>query len=193
MEWAAAGSFTEASRTPSAIDSIVLHTTEGRYVEAESFAANQARNYLGNVRYFRSNDRKVSAHFVVGPGGELTWMVAEEDIAHTQTYYNRRAIGIECAGWGRDERTWTPELLDTLVELCAYLCERWEVVPEHPEGTAQTGPWSRRTAEGEYRFEGTGLVGHDQVQPWNKSDPGPHFPWDEFCERVRARLERGGP
>lgn len=190
--WVPAGSFRRSDRGPGEVTAIVIHTTEGRYNEEESFAANQARNFRGNVNYFRNNDRRVSAHFVMGPNGEICQMVNEGDIAATQTYYNSRAIGIECAGWSRRKQTWTPELLDSLVNLTAYLCVKWEVPAYHPEGTAYEGPYSMTNDEGEQRFAGAGLVGHYQVQPWNKTDPGPHFPWDEFCERVRERIREYG-
>lgn len=190
--WVPAASFRKAQRGPNEITAIVIHTTEGRFLPDDTFAENQARNFRGNVNYFRRNDRNVSAHFVIGPNGEVCQMVNETDIAATQTYYNERAIGIECAGWGSRENTWTPKLLEALVDLTAYLCVKWEVPAYHPEGTAYEGPHQILLDNGSQRFTGQGLVGHFQVQPWNKSDPGPHFPWEEFGERVRERIRAYG-
>ncbi|MEX2381496.1 MAG: N-acetylmuramoyl-L-alanine amidase, partial [Opitutales bacterium] len=116
----------------------------------------------------------------------------ETDIAATQTYYNGRAIGIECAGWSRRSETWTPELLEALVNLTAYLCAKWEVPAYHPEGTAHEGSNRIALDNESQQFTGQGLVGHFQVQPWNKSDPGSHFPWEEFGERVRERIREYG-
>lgn len=192
MAWVPAGPFRKGSRTPEDIVAIVIHTTEGRFNEERTHEENQARNFSGVINYFRGNDRNVSAHYVIGPKGEICQMVNETDVAHTQTYYNGRAIGIECAGWSRRPETWTPEMLDSLVELCAYLCVKWEVSPYHPEGTAYEGEYSMFLDEDTRRFTGAGLIGHFQVQPWNKTDPGPHFPWEDFSERVRARIVEFG-
>lgn len=192
MAWVPAGHFRKAQRTPATVDSIVIHTTEGGWRQGMSHEDNQFRAFLGNINYFKRNDRSVSAHYVMGPSGEICVMVNETDIAHTQTYYNARAFGIECVGWGRRPETWTPEMLESLVQLCAYLCVKWEIPAYQPEGTAYVGPWSTPFGESDYRFNGPGLLGHYQMQPWNKSDPGPHFPWDEFTERVRARIREFG-
>ncbi|MFG0328769.1 MAG: N-acetylmuramoyl-L-alanine amidase [Phycisphaerales bacterium] len=257
MTWVASPHFRRAEggpRTAAEVDAIVLHTTEGRYDEAESFEVNQARNYAGVVRYFQNNDRQVSAHFVIGPAGEITQMVDVGDIAHTQTYYNARSIGIECAGWSDRPETWTPAMLESLVELVSWLAVEWEVPLERPEGDAYSGPWSivdpvayeellaeavAAAAADELeaadapvigdgspddarptigtggfdadpspttgasttgalsiddrparRFNGAGLVGHYQIQPWNRTDPGPYFPWAWFEAQVRRRVER---
>jgi N-acetyl-anhydromuramyl-L-alanine amidase AmpD len=193
MDWVPSAHFRAAARTPADIDAIVVHTTEGLYRPGVPHAQNQRRSYVGTIAYFRRNDRNVSAHFVIGPGGEVTQMVREQDIAHATTYYNARSIGIECAGWGDRAETWTPELYDRLVELCAYLCVTWDVPIVHPEGTAYESPHSVPTDDPQRpRFDAPGLVGHFQVQPWNKADPGPHFPWADFVARVAERARGHG-
>ena len=190
--WVSAGSFRKAERTPEDVVAIVIHTTEGSYNKERSFAANQARNFRGNVNYFRKNERNVSAHFVIGPNGEICQMVNETDVAHTQTYYNDRAIGIECAGWAGRKETWTPELLDSLVNLVAFLSVKWEIPAYQPEGTAHEGPNRIEIENKRPEFTGAGLVGHYQVQPWNKTDPGKPFPWEEFEKRVQDRIREFG-
>ncbi len=192
MAWVPAGPFRSSDRTKNDVTAIVIHTTEGRYLEEQTFPENQNRNFAGVVNYFKDNNRNVSSHYVLGPNGEICVMVNEKDVAHTQTYYNGRAFGIECAGWSRNPETWTPELMESLVNLCAYLCVKWEIPAYHPEGTAYEGPWSLVIDEETKRFTGPGLVGHFQVQPWNKSDPGEHFPWEEFSKRVRERIRSYG-
>lgn len=188
MSWVAAGSFRSSDRTPADVTTIVIHTTEGRYDPGLSFAANQANNYRNTIRYFQKNDRNVSTHFMLGPNGEICQMVNERDVAFTQTYYNGRSIGIECAGWSGRPETWTPELMEALVKLTAHLCVEWGVTPYQPEGTAYEGPNRVVLANGDQRFTGEGLVGHFQIQPWNKTDPGPHLPWEEFGQRVREKI-----
>ncbi len=189
MDWVPSPHFRQGVRTPLTVDSIAIHTTEGNFLDGLSHAENQQRNYVGTINYFTDNDRNVSSHFLLGPGGEITQMVREDDIAHTTTYYNARSFGIECAGWSGRPETWTPELLDSLVELCAYLSVTWDIPLVHPQGTAWTDHHSVRTDNPEQpHFDAPGIVGHFQVQPWNKTDPGPHFPWDTFMARLQERV-----
>ncbi len=192
MVWAPAQHYRKGNREPEHVTAVVIHTTEGRYDSDLPHEVNQARNFRNVVRYFQNNTRNVSAHYVIGPNGEIAHMVNDTDVAHTQTYYNGRSIGIECAGWGRRPETWTPEMMDALVDLTAYLCVKWEIPAYHPEGTAYESPFRVVLDEDNERFTGPGLVGHFQVQPWNKSDPGAHFDWDEFGERVRERIREYG-
>jgi N-acetyl-anhydromuramyl-L-alanine amidase AmpD len=187
--WEPAKYFTPAARSQE-IDTIVIHTTEGPYDEKRPFLQNQEETYRWTVKYFKDPaPRKVSAHYVVGPHGEVTRMVEEHDIAWHATYYNPRSIGIECAGWSGRAETWNPELLAALADLVAHLAAKYSVVVEHPDETALSSPTGF--------FTGKGIIGHYQVQtPGSKAvqvhsertDPGPHFPWPEFIERVHLRL-----
>ena len=198
--WLPSPYYDPADRKPGDIDAIAIHTTEGSFNKDRPWEENQARMYAGTVRYFHHNDeRKVSANFVMGPKGEITQMVAEHDVAWTTTYYNRRSFGIECAGMADRKETWTPELLDSLVDLVAYLCTNWGVKPVHPEGDAIKGPLKLYADRGYHGFDAPGIVGHYQVQTagseavkvgklGTKTDPGPYFPWKEFIERVQAKL-----
>lgn len=178
------------------IDTIVIHTTEGAYDPAKSFAENQAEIYRRVIRYFADpkDGRQVSAHYVVGPRGEITQMVLDRDIAWHATYYNRRSIGIENAGWAHRPETWTPELLESLARLVAYLALTYGVPMEHPVETA--------VDHGGF-FTGRGIVGHFQIQTAGseavktrklaeKTDPGPFFPWERFIRRVREIADKMG-
>ena len=203
--WKPSEHFRKASRTPADIDTIVIHTTEGNYDDKLSFVENHNRTWIGNVKYLQKNDRGVSASFVVGRNGEIAQLVAEKDVAFTSTYYNDRSFGIEIAGWGDRKEMWTPGLLNGLADLVAYLCVRWGVEPVHAEGDAIRGPFQTLTKGGVSfpGYAGTGIVGHYQIQTpgseavkigkyGSKSDPGPHFPWDDFIRSVRERIARAG-
>lgn len=150
-----------ADRSRSHIDSIVIHTIEG--------SANAA------INWFRNGQAKVSSHFVVSNKGAITQMVAPKDVAWTQTYYNRRAIGIECEGYANDPNTWTTALMSSLVHLTAWLCHEYSIPVFHPSGRAES-----KTQP----FIQCGLLGHSQIQPWNKQDPGLFFDWDNFIHAV---------
>ena len=203
--WLSSPYFDPADRKPGDIDAIAIHTTEGSYNPKVSWEENQKRMYEGTVRYFHHNDeRKVSANFVMGPKGEITQMVAEKDVAWTTTYYNRRSFGIECGGMADRKETWTPELLNSLVDLVAYLCVKWNIKPVHPDGDAIKGPLKLYADRGYHGFDAPGIVGHYQVQTsgseavkvgklGTKTDPGKYFPWEEFIKRVQGKIEGARP
>ena len=159
--------YTNASRTAHDIDAIVIHTVEG--------------TASGAITWFQNPTAKVSAHYVVSKTGEITQMVEIADVAFTQTYYNQRAIGIECEGRASDPSNWTEGMMRSLIQLTAWLCQAYGIPAEHPTGQA-----TANTRQG--RFDEPGLVGHSQLQPWNKSDPGPSFPWARFVRDVNALL-----
>jgi N-acetyl-anhydromuramyl-L-alanine amidase AmpD len=69
-------------RAGTAINTIVIHATDGRYA--------------GTLSWFRDPRARVSAHYVIrASDGEITQMVAEADTAFEVRGFNRGAIGIE--------------------------------------------------------------------------------------------------
>jgi peptidoglycan hydrolase-like protein with peptidoglycan-binding domain len=78
----AASSNYAAGRAGAAINTIVIHATDGRYA--------------GTLSWFRDPRARVSAHYVIrASDGEITQMVAEADTAFEVRGFNRGAIGIE--------------------------------------------------------------------------------------------------
>lgn len=152
-----------SSRTAANIDTIVFHTIEGSARAA--------------IAWFQNPSSNVSAHFVVSSAGVITQMMDIKDVAWTQTYYNRRAIGIECEGYAHRADTWTESMKRALAHLTAWLCQEYGIAASHPDGRA-----TANTSAG--RFNRAGLVGHEQIQPWNKSDPGPYFDWARLVRDV---------
>lgn len=157
----------KSSRHGTKIDAIVIHTTEGSYTSA--------------VSWLRNPEAKVSAHYVIKEdGSEIRQLVQDDEAAWAQTYYNSRAIGIECAGFAHKASTWTPGLKATLTELVAWLAKTHGVRVEHP--TTNAGFFVNR------KLDLGGLIGHGQIQPWNRKDPGEYFDWDQFVKDVDARI-----
>lgn len=170
--WVPSPNYTNSSRESTYdIDSIVIHTTEG--------------SYSGAISWFQNPNAQVSAHYVISPEGAITQMVKDEDIAWHATYYNSRSIGIECAGYSAQASTWTPQLLASLKQLVAWLCKKYNIPVVHPSGNAYDYPNNT--------FDAPGLVAHAQVQPWNRTDPGPYFPWTQFVQDVKDMLKPPAP
>lgn len=153
------------------IDTVVIHTTEG--------------SYAGAVSWLKNPSAGASAHYVIKEDGtQVTQLVADSNTSWHATYYNSRSIGIECAGFAGQVGTWTQGILPKLYDLVAWLCYTYNVQAVHPAGTAGTSSAQPYT--------GVGLVGHYQIQPWNRSDPGAYFDWNTFVTEVNNRLNPGG-
>lgn len=158
------------SRGGVAIDSIVIHTTEG--------------SYSGSVSWLKNPSSGVSAHYVIKENGtEIKQLVADSNRAWHASYYNSRSIGIECAGYAGQASTWTQGILPALYDLVAWLCYVHGISPSHPTGQA--------TSQTQQDFNGVGLVGHFQIQPWNRTDPGAYFDWNALVTEVNNRLGTG--
>lgn len=160
---------------------IVLHDTAGRLDPGSS------------VKWFQDAKCKVSAHFVVERDGTVTQMVpCDRKAAHAgesswggKTFLNSCSIGIEIVNPGKLDdageayfgqcfadaepcRTaehgagrWLPytgEQIDAVIDLCRSICAHYPDVNE--------------------------IVGHWQISPGRKVDPGPLFPWDDVREAV---------
>lgn len=116
-----------SSRNNKMIDLVVIHTTVGFYE--------------GTVKYFQSNDRKVSAHYVVKEdGSDVTQMVDETLAAHhagnvsnpNPKYYrgynpNWNSIGIENADNNNPAGHDRTGQYKTLAVLVRDICKRWSI------------------------------------------------------------------
>ncbi|MEM9967980.1 MAG: N-acetylmuramoyl-L-alanine amidase [Pseudomonadota bacterium] len=108
---------------------------------------------------------EVSAHYLVACDGVVTQLVAEEMRAwHAgvgawagQTDVNSRSIGIELDNAGN--HPFAAAQMSALEVLLARLMKRWNI-------------------------SARGVIGHSDMAPGRKWDPGPHFDW--------ARLARQG-
>jgi N-acetyl-anhydromuramyl-L-alanine amidase AmpD len=166
------------SRKNVAVDTLVIHVTQS----ARNAAQLVARATPSAVMWFADPAAKASAHYVVGVEGRIWQCVAEGDCAwHAgNAAMNRRSVGIEIEGWVEKPATFNPEVMDSLLALSADICRRHGIAVLH-----QPGP---------------GVCGHSDVpDPTNPNlrggkghhtDPGPHFPWAQFLDALRAEVEK---
>lgn len=166
-------------------DTLVLHFTAGGSLASA-------------VKTLASPDVKASAHLVVGRGGEVVQMIPFDRIAwhagvsswNGRTNLNRFSIGIEIDNAGRlspsgdgfvswfgrryersdaleavhrNEKTasfwhvYTEEQIEACFQLCATLVEAYGI---------------------------KNIVGHEEIAPGRKTDPGPAFPLDRLREQL---------
>jgi len=141
-----------------AISMVVLHYTGMR--DAESAIA-----------WLRNPESRVSCHYLIAEDGQILRMVAEENRAwHAGLSYwrgisavNGCSVGIEIVNPGHEfgYRPFTEEQMDALIPLLAGIVDRHQV----PRAN---------------------VVGHSDVAPARKQDPGELFDWPRLARHGLA-------
>ena len=138
------------------IDMIVLHYTGCPSAESA-------------LLWMCSHDSQVSAHYLVDEDGEIVQLVDERARAwHAgvacwagETDINSCSIGIEIQNMGHAAEGGLPPYpeaqIAAVIALCRDIMARHGIVP-------------------------TRVVGHSDVAPARKCDPGEHFPWARLAE-----------
>lgn len=166
-------------------DTIVIHYTAGPSL---SSAANT----------FKDPSVKASAHILIDLDGSITQLIpfnkigwhAGESSWHDRTDLNNYSIGIEIVNAGRLEKTgsvWRSWFGKTYGEddvLCAVHRNEdhkswWHVYSE--EQISATFDLCRTIMDA---YNITHILGHEEISPGRKSDPGPAFPLDKLRNRL---------
>lgn len=137
------------------VDMLVLH-----YTGMQSEAAALAR--------LLDPGAKVSAHYLIDEQGGITLLVEEENRAwhagracwRGHQDVNARSIGIELVNPGHEwgYRAFPPLQMEALSELARDILRRWPIPPRN-------------------------IVGHSDVAPLRKEDPGELFDWRWLAEQ----------
>lgn len=115
--------------------------------------------------YFREiEDLRVSAHLLIRRDGELMQFVpfherawhAGESCFEGRDQCNDFSVGIELEG--TDDQPYETVQIERLAEVVRALCEAYP------------------------RLNPKRVVGHSDIAPGRKTDPGPHFDWEGFRE-----------
>jgi len=120
-------------------------------------------SYKSCVEWFKTTKSQVSAHYVVGFDGKIAQMVKDKDRAwHAGVkLYNEEAIGIEHEGHAA-KNEWTEKQFRASADLTRWLCAEYGI------------PIDRKH-----------ILGHQEIAPGRKSDPGPYFKWDLYLALVK--------
>jgi len=112
------------------------------------------------------DESQVSSHYFVQPNGEVVQLVPENRRAwhagksfwHGETDINSMSIGIEIANAGHPGGLpdYPKEQIAAVIELCRDCGDRWSIAPER-------------------------VLGHSDVAPVRKVDPGEKFPWQRLA------------
>lgn len=152
---------------------VIIHTCEGSYSSCWSWLTNSSAG--------------VSAHYVVNEtGSEISQLVRESKRAwhigatydcannsNTECWRNGQSsnhftIGIEHGGYA-SQSSFNTGMIQASAELSCDISEDWSI------------PRDR------YHF-----VGHGQLQPYNRTDPGANWPWTDYMNRINAACGSGG-
>jgi N-acetyl-anhydromuramyl-L-alanine amidase AmpD len=153
------------SRANVPADTLILHTTEGGSIE-------------GATTWWDREEVIASSHYVID-GSRVVQRVPEGFAAYAagNREFNRRSVQIEVVGHAGRASTWTPEILAQLVALSAEVCKR-HGIPVHHGSPGILGHCDVPNPRDPRRRGGAN--GH--------TDPGPHFPWQDFLDSVRAEI-----
>lgn len=143
-------------------DMIVIH-----YTGMETCAAARAR--------LCDPAAEVSAHYLIDLDGTVEQLVDEARRAwHAgvsewggETDINSRSIGIELAnrGHGPDYHPFPAPQMEALINLIAAIRSRWDIPAEN-------------------------IVGHEDIAPGRKIDPGPKFDWARLRPQTPSTRKR---
>ncbi|MFZ0390357.1 MAG: N-acetylmuramoyl-L-alanine amidase [Calditrichia bacterium] len=137
-----------SNRSSGRIDMVIIHYTV-------------TSNLKNTVAWFQNPIAKVSAHYVVGKDGTIVQMVKDEHKAwHAGDSYwkgekwcNSFSVGIEVVNEGEKKGIpYTPLQYEALLYLCSTLKDR-------------------------YLIDDRRILGHSDISPYRKIDPGTHFDW----------------
>lgn len=172
-------------------DFLVMHFTAGS-------------SYDSSIVHLTNPAAKASAHLVIGRNGQITQLVPFDKVAwhagrsrwRGRTGLNRHSIGIELDNAGRLDwqggawRAWFGRSYpEEEVAVAAHKHEGvqtgWHLYTENQISAALA---AAQAIAAEYEIDD--VLGHDDIAPERKQDPGPAFPMDRFRARVVGRHAR---
>ena len=152
--------FDQRKRSSKSIKLLVIHYT-GMQSERESIMR------LCNPKY------KVSSHFVINQNGKIYRLVQDDQTAwHAgkscwgkYKNLNKNSIGIELVNKGHEfgYTNFKKKQLSSLIKICKNLIRK-------------------------YRIKKQNIVGHSDVAPLRKIDPGEKFPWKKLAKKKNWNL-----
>lgn len=169
---------------------LVIHFTAG--ISAES-----------SIRWLTDPHAKASAHLVIGRDGSITQLVpfnkrawhAGNSAWAARIGLNSYSIGIELDNAGKLRRvgqqwqTWSSHMIpDDEVVIARHKHEASETGWHAFTSQQLTVALEAATALVE-KYQLLDVVGHDDIAPGRKTDPGPAFPMESFRSHVMGRSE----
>ena len=147
--------FDKKNRSAKYIKILVIHYT-GMQSERESLSR------------LRNPKSKVSSHFVISRNGKIYRLVKDNKIAWhagkscwgNYKNLNKNSIGIELVNKGHRYGyiNFKKKQIDSLIEICKKIVKKYKIKPNN-------------------------VVGHSDIAPLRKIDPGEKFPWKSLAKK----------
>lgn len=164
----------------------------------------------GAVSWFNNPSAQASAHLVVDHNGAITQMMTFDKVAFHAgrsswrgvNGLNTHSVGIEIANWGLlhgsagSWRSWTGTVVpDSRVVQKRHKnfeptkINAWEIFDEEQiDATIDAAA----AIVAKYDIPEANVLGHDDIAPQRKQDPGPAFDMDAFRAKVFGRSDNSG-
>jgi len=146
--------FTKKTRKKKDVKFVIIHYT-GMQSEIES------------LRRLKSHTSKVSCHYLINRKGRVTQLVKDENIAwHAGkskwkkfTNLNKDSIGIELVNKGHQfgYQKFSEDQIKNLIILCKHIKKKYKIKTDN-------------------------FLGHSDIAPLRKIDPGEKFPWKKLSK-----------
>ena len=125
-----------------------------------------AGSFDGSVSWMLNPLSNASAHYCISKTGEIVQLVDEKYKAwhagdsswNGKRDLNQNSIGIELENKNDGKDPYPEEQINCLVDLVKWIKMRHKIKD---------------------------VLGHNQIAPKRKTDPGPMFPWDKFREAIK--------
>lgn len=169
------------------------------------YTANSSRSSA--VNWFKDPNAKASAHLVIGHDGSITQMQSLDRVCFhagksrwkNVKGLNSHSVGIEIANWGKLNQaasgawlSWTGKTVpsDRVLEAehkhFPGKTQGWEIFDE---AQLMATIAAAKAIVAEYGIKPWDMIGHDDISPIRKVDPGPAFDMDAFRALVYGRDE----
>ena len=122
---------------------------------------------IASIERLKDPKKKVSSHYLINRKGQITIMVKELKAAwhagksrwKNFINLNRYSIGIELENKGHEfgYQKFSNVQIKSLIRLCKYLKKKYKIKDDH-------------------------FLGHSDIAPLRKVDPGEHFPWKKLSK-----------
>ena len=131
---------------------------EGRRIKYVIIHYTGMRDQKSAIKRLQSKVAKVSCHYLISRGGKVYQMVQDQDVAwHAgkskwgkDINLNSKSIGIELVNKGFE--SFPDKQIVALIKILKILKKKYKIKPNY-------------------------ILGHEDISPGRKSDPGSKFPW----------------
>ena len=127
---------------------------------------------IESIKRLKSNKYKVSCHYLINRGGKIIQMVKDKKIAwhagkskwKKLVNLNNYSIGIELVNKGHEfgYQNFSAKQINSLILLCKFLKKKYQIKKEN-------------------------FLGHSDIAPLRKIDPGEKFPWKRLSNNNLGR------